>query len=86
MSAVWVVRNRHGDIVSLELYEPYEQPDGWTVTAAALASVADVLQSAEAMADLMRRTGWRGEFTVEYLDARDWFIRAVATLREQEGA
>lgn len=32
MSAVWVMRNRHGDIVKASHCEMYEPPSSWTVT------------------------------------------------------
>lgn len=53
MSAVWVVRNRHGDIVQTYHDEPYEQPDGWTVTRETLLTPAQaaVLEAAGAFVD-----------------------------------
>jgi hypothetical protein len=50
MSDVWVVRNRHGDMVQIYNGEPYEQPDGWTVTRETLLTpeMAAVIEAAKA--------------------------------------
>ena len=52
MSDVWVVRNRHGDIVQTYHEEPYEQPDGYTVTRETLLTPAHaaVIEAAKAFA------------------------------------
>jgi hypothetical protein len=56
MSDVWVVRNRHGDIVQTYHEEPYEQPDGWTTTRETLLTpeMAAVIAAAKAYADTPR--------------------------------
>jgi hypothetical protein len=53
MSDVWVVRNRHGDIVQTYHDEPYEQPDGWTTTRETLLTpeMAAVIAAAKALMD-----------------------------------
>lgn len=40
MTAVWVVRNRHGDIVHIASQEPYGQPASYTVTRETILSPA----------------------------------------------
>jgi hypothetical protein len=75
MTNVWVVRNRHGDIVQTYHEEPYEQPDGWTTTRETLLTpeMAAVIEAAKAFFDLPR------------FHTSGAVFNAVAALRALEG-
>ena len=84
MSAVWVVRNRHGDIVHISSQEPYEQPASYTVTRETILTPAHaaVIDAAKAMDDVIRHPKICNYH--EYISARNGLLAAVASLRELE--
>jgi flagellar basal body rod protein FlgC len=75
MSDVWVVRNRHGDIVQTCHDEPHEQPDGWTTT-------RETLLTPEMAALIEAAKAYCGNRTVAL---EHEMIDAVAALRALEG-
>jgi hypothetical protein len=85
MTDVWVVRNRHGDIVQTYHEEPYEQPDGWTVTRETLLTpeMTAVIEAAKAMVGVVHPP--KIENYREYMAALDNLVAAVTALRALEG-
>lgn len=56
MSAVWVVRNRHGEMVGVHYEEePYEQPSGWTISRETLLTPAHAAVIRDAACDIEHR-------------------------------
>jgi hypothetical protein len=84
MSDVWVVRNRHGDIVQTYHEEPYEQPDGWTTTRETLLTpeMAAVIAAAKAC---VTSEEWSEDGMVMYTADMIALADAVEALRAVEG-
>ena len=92
MTDVWVVRNRHGDIVYFAVSRPTEKMDGWTVTRETLLTPesAAVIEKAKRQADAGRRwetctCGGRCAHEINYEMACSDTDFAVSTLRALEG-
>jgi hypothetical protein len=85
MSVIWVVRNRHGDMVQIHHGEPYEQPDGWTTTRETILTpeMAAVIAAAKAWAGVVYPP--KSENYRESMTALDNLVVAVAALRAVEG-
>jgi hypothetical protein len=76
MSVIWVVRNRHGDMVQIYHGEPY-LPEGWTVT-------RETLLTPEMAAVIAAAKDWSQRQGGHVLDAG--LVRAVRALRAVEEA
>jgi hypothetical protein len=92
MTDVWVVRNRHGDIVYFAVFRPTEKMDGWTVTRETLLTPesAAVIEKAKRQAEAGRRwetctCGGRCAHEINYEMACSDTDFAVSTLRVLEG-
>jgi hypothetical protein len=84
MNTVWVVRNRHGDIVYFAACLPTEKIDGWTVTRETLLTPAQaaVVEAAKAIRDVPFTYQFGSEHWIQAFDKLDI---AVTALRALEG-
>jgi len=85
MIDVWVVRNRHGDMVHIQPGKPYTQPDGWTATRETLLTpeMAAVIAAAKAMVDVIAPP--KDSNYQEYQAAAGELYVRVGVLRALEG-